>query len=153
MEWMKEGDFELELHPNIAVVSMLEAAAALVDLFATMQWRRVSFPAPVLITSDKPVSLWAENRHSFSGVGVATADQISLPISPHKAFVIFPQGDDHGTKLPSADELVRRTVSGAGRWLFTKPGWWEMTGNREPPREERTNESYFGPPTLERRQS
>jgi hypothetical protein len=113
------------LHPNRAISAMLEGASELVEPFSRMRWKIAGFDDPVLITSDRPVSLWVKDPlPPFYGVGVLTADEISLPISPTKAFVIYPHADT-GTELegPSAGELDRRTVNSANRWLFMNPGW------------------------------
>ena len=128
MDWMRRGDFTMKLHPNASLLAMLDSAAELVQPFAAMKWKVATFNEPVLITSDSPVSLWVKDPHPFWGVGVATADQISLPVSPTKVFVIYPQADDDGDlEEPSAGDLNSRTMNSAQRWLFMDPGWMERT--------------------------
>lgn len=125
MGWMSRGDYKVSLHPNRAINAMLEGASELVEPFSRMRWKVAGFEDPVLITSDRPVSLWVKDPlPPFYGVGVLTADEISLPISPTKAFVIYPNADtDTELEGPSAGELDRRTVNSANRWLFMNPGW------------------------------
>ena len=125
MEWMTTGGFDLELHPNAAILSMLQAASPLVDMFAQMRWTVARFEEPVLLTSDNPVTLWAENPGRFGAVGVATADEIALPTSPTTAVVIYPQAE-HGDPLgegPGVGDLCSRTLRSAHKWAFAPPGW------------------------------
>jgi hypothetical protein len=73
-------------------------------------------------------SVWVKDPHPFWGVGVATPDQISLPVSSSNAFVIYPRADsDSVLEPPSAGDLNRRTMNSPHRWLFMYPGSIERT--------------------------
>lgn len=141
MEWMEAGSFTIKLHPNQAVEAMLEGASAFVEPLSRMRWKVAEYDGPYLFTSDRPVSLWTAQPHPFFGVGVLTADEISIPISPTKAFVIYPQADV-GTDLrpPRAGDINRRTLAGAYEWLFMDPGWMERT-RRELEKTRATNDA------------
>lgn len=57
---------------------MLEGASALVEPLSRMKWKVAAFDEPVLITSDRPVSLWVKDPGPFFVVGVLTVDEDHL---------------------------------------------------------------------------
>ncbi|MEX0833026.1 MAG: DUF4238 domain-containing protein [Actinomycetota bacterium] len=123
LSWMRDGDYTLELHPNEAIRVMLAAGAELVQPLAEMRWHLLAVTDPVFLASDRPITMWAgDPTPPFYGVGLATADEISLPLDPQKCLVITPL--DKSPSLGPAHapvELNRRTIAGAYRYVFGPP--------------------------------
>jgi len=118
IEMMSTGRFQAQMHPTASVSAMLEAAAPLVEIIAQMNWQMYSAPEPVFFTSDRPVSLWAEDSAGpFYGIGFLTADEITLPLDPYRCLMLTHRGGATGQGR-SPRELDERTLSGAVRWIF-----------------------------------
>jgi hypothetical protein len=119
----RRDDFKVAMSDNAAVQAMLEGAASLAPLFSMMPWHLLGVPddAPLLVTSDRPLALWARERSGqFFAVGFGTADEITLPIDPRSCFVITPRGETPPDQT-TIGAVIRRTVGAAHRWVFSHP--------------------------------
>jgi hypothetical protein len=75
-----------------------------------MTWRLVIFPDPCLFSSEHPISYWREpsSMDAMCGIGLATADEVRLPISLTRALVLTPP--ESGRKLFDVSEQERTYV-------------------------------------------
>ncbi|MEN0014933.1 MAG: DUF4238 domain-containing protein, partial [Solirubrobacteraceae bacterium] len=68
--------------------TMVSQLPEMYPYFAGRPWVLVEFPNPTVITSDEPIALWRrrptaeESQWDSGAVGFATADLITLPLSP-----------------------------------------------------------------------
>jgi hypothetical protein len=119
----RRDEFKVAMSDNAAVQAMLEGAASVVPILSVMPWHLLGVPddSPVLVTSDRPVALWARERPGqFYAVGFGTADEITLPIDPRSCFVITPPGE-RPSEETTIENVIRRTVGAAHRWVFSHP--------------------------------
>jgi hypothetical protein len=82
--------FEVVPHQSDLVKIMLETAQAASPYLATRFFTVMHFGAPGLVLSDRPLVLsnHPENRDSFRGIGLVTADVILLPLDRECVLVL-----------------------------------------------------------------
>lgn len=99
------------------VISMLlgiairEIAPRLIKFHWTVEHCR----KPMLFTSDRPVMYWRPRspRDKYEGIGLETAEEIRMPLTPHDLLVIRPIGVDGGVEpmQPRRFERVNAAVA------------------------------------------
>lgn len=79
---LDQGHFEVPRARQL--MTMLEGAPAAAVPFREAEWHLLRFEEPVLLTSDEPILLdrLARPENRFRGIGPASADSLSVPLSP-----------------------------------------------------------------------
>jgi hypothetical protein len=112
---------------SASLVEALMIASGLVQPLGQMDWSLLELPGPGFITSDAPVRMWRrrEGPHDVWGVGVETAQEISLPIDPQRCLILQPRGYETELRKMATRDMVltlnMRTASGAHRHFFGRP--------------------------------
>jgi hypothetical protein len=97
--------------------TMLGLAERVAPLYAGAHWRLTRFERRRLFTSDQPVCLWQEpSTDAGPGIGLVTADIVSVPLSRDTLLSILPQVQDQGLTW---DEPTTQLFKGsaANTWL------------------------------------
>jgi hypothetical protein len=83
-------EWEITPHQNEMVQQMLDLGLKATPFFLGRRWAVVKFPENGLVLTDKPVVLYKkpENRSPFMGVGLASADEIWLPLDRSTALIL-----------------------------------------------------------------
>src|SRR5262245_45913143 len=104
----------------------LAAVPALARQLAARTWQLVRFPAPVLLTSDTPVVLWAPSSATkLYQVGLGSAHEARIPLDARHALIVArhaPAGEvvrDLGERQARA--LNRTVAEGAAEWMYYHP--------------------------------
>jgi hypothetical protein len=116
-------------------LSAFKTSADLVNLLASHRWTLLESDGAAFITSDQPVALWPpEGSPAFLGVGIMTADRLTIPISPTLCLELrMSVPDDEELLTPGTDqqrsvslrevsEINRMTARGAHSHLILAPG-------------------------------
>jgi hypothetical protein len=76
---------------------------------AQHRWSVEHCAKPILFTSDRPVMCWRprSGRDAYEGIGIETADEIRLPLSPQDLLVMRPTGIDEGVRRVQAPRFER----------------------------------------------
>ena len=92
-------------------LSAFKTSADLVNLLASHSWTLLESDTAAFITSDQPVVLWSPKGFpEFLGVGIMTAERLTIPLSPRLCLELrMSVPDDEGLLTPGADQ--RRSVS------------------------------------------
>jgi hypothetical protein len=92
-------------------LSAFKTSADLVSLLASHTWTLLESNTAAFVTSDQPVALWPpKGLPAFLGVGIMTAERLTIPISPRLCLELrMSVPDDEGLLTPGADQ--RRSVS------------------------------------------
>lgn len=104
------------------VASMVEGVPDVAAWLIEAQWFLVRATAPVLLTSDEPISLWREPtpQNKMMGLGPANADVIQLPLSPKRCLVTLRNSDLPDLLAPRSDTPI------AGINELTLHDWWRQ---------------------------
>lgn len=134
---------------NELVTTMLEAAKDLVQPIADRAWFLQRSKKPLIITSDAPVHLWS--RPGPYGVGVLTAEEVSLPVDPHHSLLLVadPRGfDEMALDIPPriAKDISSRVAASSYEWLFADPRGKALDAIQLPAKPRPLG--YFGDETL-----
>ena len=104
----------------------LASMPALARQLAARTWQVVRFPAPVLLTSDTPVVLWAPSAATkVYQVGLGSAHEVRVPLDARHALIVArraPAGEivrDLGERHARA--LNRTVAEGAAEWMYYHP--------------------------------
>lgn len=104
----------------------LASMPALARQLAARTWQVVRFPAPVLLTSDTPVVLWAPSAAAkLYQVGLGSAHEVRVPLDARHALIVArraPAGEivrDLGERQARA--LNRTVAEGAAEWMYYHP--------------------------------
>lgn len=120
----------LEVVPpqNEMVQVMLKSALEIAPLIFERYWAIVRFPETGLVTCDQPLLLYQHphNRQPFVGVGIATADQIMVPLDRRTLLVLHSEEEigDKVIDLPphqSLREYNQMVVSKAKAEVYAHP--------------------------------
>jgi hypothetical protein len=127
------------------LLSMIRVAPTITTILASMHWTLVEFNAPVVATSDHPITLWpgADSRRpqpSRIRDGLLECIEIRLPLSPRHAVLMTwaDEPDDVGGRVHGNRDHARRfnafTIASAERQWFYQPGTSvpTLTGKRLP---------------------
>jgi hypothetical protein len=104
----------------------LAPVPALAAQLARRTWQLVRFPAPVLLTSDSPVVLWAPPaRAKPHQVGLGAADEVRVPLDPQHALIVArraPAGEIVREVGERQARALNRTVAEAAvEWMYYHP--------------------------------
>jgi hypothetical protein len=104
----------------------LAAVPALARQLTARTWQLVRFAAPVLLTSDTPVVLWAPSATTkLYQVGLGSAHEVRIPLDARHALIVArhaPAGEivrDLGERQARA--LNRTVAEGAAEWMYYHP--------------------------------
>lgn len=104
----------------------LAATPRLARQLALRTWQLVRFPAPVLLTSDTPVVLWAPSAAAKPyQVGLGAADEVRVPLDPRHALIVARRAQageivrDLGERQARA--LNRTVAEAAVEWMYYHP--------------------------------
>lgn len=104
----------------------LASMPALARQLAARTWQVVRFPAPVLLTSDTPVVLWAPSAAAkLYQVGLGSAHEVRVPLDARHGLIVArhaPAGEivrDLGERQARA--LNRTVAEGAAEWMYYHP--------------------------------
>src|SRR5262245_8056111 len=118
----------------------LASLPALARQLAGRTWQVVRFPAPVLLTSDTPVVLWAPSAAAkLYQVGLGSAHEVRVPLDSRHALIVArraPAGEivrDLGERHARA--LNRTIAEGAVEWMYYHPASDPLEGVELPPQE------------------
>jgi hypothetical protein len=99
---------------------------ALARQLSARTWQVVRFAAPVLLTSDTPVVLWAPSAAAkLYQVGLGSAHEVRVPLDARHALIVArraPAGEivrDLGERQARA--LNRTVAEGAAEWMYYHP--------------------------------
>jgi len=110
-EWERLSDFDgytVKPHPNGHLSLLMTLWPGTAHMFHDRGWSVVRFEHKALVTSDNPVHLVPAPDHpEWSGVGLATAAQIFLPLDRRVGLIMGEVGGKDMQAAPSAD-LARR---------------------------------------------
>lgn len=96
--------------------TMLGLAAKIAPLYADAHWSLVQFRRQTLLTSDEPVCLWREPATDPGlGIGLATADLVSVPLSRDTLLSIAPQVQDGALSRKAPSTLLFKGAA-ANTW-------------------------------------
>ncbi|GIH16153.1 DUF4238 domain-containing protein [Rugosimonospora africana] len=93
---------------------MLKTVSRVAPAYALAHWQLVTFQRRRLFTSDQPVCLWSRPSDD-PGIGLLTADAVSVPLTRNIGLVIFPQ-------IPSNTIGESAPTTQYHRW-FTTQAW------------------------------
>lgn len=138
-EWLdltKPGGPDLEPDPNAHLRTLMELWPGFSAYLAESHWTVIRLKRPALVTSDHPVTMAVGADYpKFYGVGIATADLFSLPITrsiglniqPRRRLLEYtenvdqvPDFDVKGTD-EFADSMNQQTVGQARRYVYRHP--------------------------------
>ena len=113
--------------------TMLKIARMIAPLYAGAHWRIVRFGRRKLITSDQPVCLWQEpDSNPEPGIGLATADIVSIPLSRDTLLSIMPRVQDQGlSQYPPTTQLFKGAM--ANTWQHADEMLIHHPGDELPP--------------------
>jgi hypothetical protein len=104
----------------------LASMPALARQLAARTWQVVRFPAPVLLTTDTPVVLWAPSAATkLYQVGLGSAPEVRVPLDARHALIVArhaPAGEivrDLGERHARA--LNRTVAESAAEWMYYHP--------------------------------
>jgi hypothetical protein len=74
-----------------------------------MRWTVEHCRKPNLFTSDRPVMCWRPRsaRDAYEGIGVDSAEEVRLPLTPRDLLVMRPTGDDAGVQEVQPKRFAR----------------------------------------------
>jgi hypothetical protein len=82
-------EFEFILDPNDHISMMGQIALDALPYIVNRSWTIVEFPAPALITSDEPVSMFTSGPHGpEESLGLANAEELYFPLDPKRALIL-----------------------------------------------------------------
>jgi uncharacterized protein DUF4238 len=120
----REPDVLLPGQPPVG--RSLASLPALARQLAARTWQMVRFPAPVLLTSDTPVVLWAPSAATrVYQVGLGSAHEVRVPLDARHALIVArhaPAGEivrDLGERHARA--LNRTVAEAAAEWMYYHP--------------------------------
>lgn len=137
-EWQditKSGGPTIVPDPIEHMRTVVELAPGFAGYLRDCQWTRHRFQRRALVTCDHPVSMDQADRGPWDGIGLATADIFSLPLSrrvgltiqPRRRFERFTIDTDSvpdfaidGTTA-TANSINQQTVRGARRYVYMHP--------------------------------
>jgi uncharacterized protein DUF4238 len=95
--------------------TMFDAVAEVAAVYAQAQWQVVKFQRRRLFTSDQPVCLWSHPSDD-SGIGLLTADLVSIPLDRRAGLAIFPKIQSGTASVSPATTQQYRSFS-INTWL------------------------------------
>ena len=145
--------FEVVVPQNHAVSSMLQHGIDSGAFFFDRTWTLLRSDEPVFLTSDHPIALhqYAEHHHPFFGVGIATADEILVPLD-RQTVPVAHHFDDFPTKVlrinvEEARELNRQILQFAYAEVYGHPDDVMQVESRDLPKANRPVARVDGGPT------
>ncbi|MEV4513794.1 DUF4238 domain-containing protein [Dactylosporangium sp. NPDC049525] len=90
--------------------TMFDGVTHMAAHYARAQWQVVTFGRHRLFTSDQPVYLWRD-RDDDSGVGMLTADRVSLPLNRTTGLAIYPKMQTGSTEFSQPSTLLYRSFA------------------------------------------
>lgn len=126
---LTRDDVEYARHQNDHVKLMLECLPELAPHIESRYVALLCFAPGGLVITDEPVTLWVSprNHNPHLGVGVATADEIWLPIDRHRALVfhsdevIGNRSIDVSAQPNAARDFNQTTVNHAFAEVYAHP--------------------------------
>lgn len=99
-------DFEFVPHQNELIEHMLRLGVESAPVFLRRYWSLAKFREPGLMLSDNPMVLYRapQNRNPFCGVGIATADEIWMPLDRSTALMLH-SDREVGERIVDGDAL------------------------------------------------
>lgn len=118
--------WQIQPHPNLVVQSIFEGAIPLVEAIASRKWFLQKSRRPLFITSDSPVTMWSSPDAAPYGVGVFTADELSLPIdSTHSLLMVFDTRGFHESQVEITRSQAKRisqfVANSSYEWVYADP--------------------------------
>lgn len=120
--------WEISPHQNDLVQMMLRLALHSTRYILGRYWTLLRFPEPGLVLTDKPLVMYQspEKRSSWFGVGLATADELWLPLDRRTALILHNEEvvGERIIKAPpdhSVDDFNQAVVSQAYAELYCHP--------------------------------
>jgi hypothetical protein len=118
--------YQIEVHPNLVVRSMLQAASEFVQPIADRSWFLQVSEEPLFLTTDAPVVMFSPSDGSGPGAGVLTAAEIWFPVDPHHSLLLV--ADDKGwpeSRVPVPNSLALQVshdlAQSSYEWVFACP--------------------------------
>jgi hypothetical protein len=140
--------YQIAPHANEYIHLLLEGLEPVTRVMYMRSWRLVHFAPLSLLTTDRPVLLWTDpeklRRAGFwgRGIGVATADQIWIPLDPcHMLFLLHPEPDGDRQAQDQCDDVdeiqALNTIQAthAFEWIYHHPGHDPLAGLKLPPQQ------------------
>jgi hypothetical protein len=121
------------LHDGEPTPRSLARLPRVARLLAARTWQLLRFPGRVLLTGDAPVVLWSRpGGAKLYQVGLATADEVRVPLDPRHALILARHGPAGEVVRDLGDRHARalnRTVAEAAlAWMYYHPESDPMEG-------------------------
>ena len=128
---------------NALVPAMLKLGFEAGGFFYDRQWTVLRAEVPGILTSDQPIALYTEpeNRRPFEGIGIATADEVLVPLDRSNVLVAHRLYDfpTRVVRVSAADlpNLNRQLAQFAHGEVYGHPDDIEKTSTKLLPRPDR----------------
>lgn len=129
-DFMLSDDLVVTPSQTSSVALFLEAAGELVESVFACSWDLVTATGDArFITADEPIMMWRAPgaAPAWMGVGIATADEITLPLDPKRALTFRARMGAPDGQFPGPDQIVEiingRTAQAAHRFLVLAKDW------------------------------
>lgn len=119
--------YEIKPHTNDSVGLMLELAKELGPRIEAMSWHLIKGTKRLFLTSDRPIILWRtpSELDKWSGIGLATADEVYVPLDPRTLLLLMPDSRGLPDVLPAtrvmAKDVNQLIVHSSFEWIFHHP--------------------------------
>ncbi|MFJ3359549.1 DUF4238 domain-containing protein [Streptomyces anthocyanicus] len=149
--WAEVTDFDgyyAEMPVNDHMVSMGQSMATAYEVFMARSWGLMRFERHTLLIPDHPVTLVRDDdMPPWSGVGIANAAAVLVPIDRRVAIIMREPGPDvsYPASTKAARELNQRFAWNARKELFHHPDDNPLDGVKLPPVRDREMQVSQGP--------
>jgi hypothetical protein len=126
--YSEPDEFAAKLDRNHQALLMFDSAYAMIDPLLRRSWQLIEFPRPQLLTSDRPVTVWANPARGrfHRGFGIINADEVRFPVDRRRALVMWliraPSGQivRRGTD-DDAREMNESVAAASREWIVHHP--------------------------------
>ncbi|MGH2653142.1 MAG: DUF4238 domain-containing protein [Actinomycetota bacterium] len=122
----KPDSYNLRVHPAHLLKTAMETGRDMLPYVAARTWNLLHFEQPVLITTDRPLTLHSEpeSRGPFGAVGLMTADEVWMPLDPTRLLVMtHPDTEPRVGTVPQAvvPSISLRIAAACNEWVVARP--------------------------------
>lgn len=118
------ASFSVAIHRNQHAFMMFDSAWSLIAPLLRRNWQLIEFRRPSLLTSDRPVTIWADSRRAALSpeFGLLNADEVRFPVDRRTALVMWliraPSGEIVRAGTEDDAREMNESVAASGReWI------------------------------------
>lgn len=121
------GEIQITTNPGYMWATVLDMAVNQIApmLVNDFVWHLFESNKRVLATSDRPVLYWVHNPDPMRGVGLATADEVYMPIDSRRLLGLSRQRDLPSSLFPlsrlHAKQMNRHLLAYSYEWVYHDP--------------------------------